>query len=227
MNILSLNTWRGKLEKEIASFVLEQKKSVDVFCFQEMHPSMREICQKILPEYEEYYAHKFVTSVDDFHQSIFIKKSIAVLDFGSVLEGVPQTGLGVWVKVDNKDNVLYICNYHGMSRPGNKLDTAERLAASQGIINFFSNEREPKVIIGDFNLLNIVKSATTFEENGYVDLIKKYQITNTRNRHAWEQHPENIQYYADFAFVSDDIKEKSFKVLPDEVSDHAPLLLIL
>lgn len=227
MNILSLNTWRGKLEKEITVFIQEYKKSVDVFCFQEMSPLMRELCKNLLLEFEEYYFHKFVTSEDDFHQSVFIKKSIAVIDFGSVLDESPNIGFGVWVKIESNGKTLFVCNYHGMSRPGTKLDTPERLAASQELISFFSKKAEPKVIIGDFNLLNSVRSIVMFEENGYLNLIKKYNFTNTRNKYAWEKHPEKIQYYADFAFVSSNISEKGFIVLPDEVSDHAPLLLTL
>jgi endonuclease/exonuclease/phosphatase family metal-dependent hydrolase len=227
MKILSLNTWGGKLEAEIAAFILEQKKSVDIFCFQEMYPPVRTLCAHLLPNYTEFYVYKSVTESDTFHQSVFVRNTIEVLDSGSVLINIPNVGLDVWVKVVENGRHLFISNHHGISRPGDKLDTPERIQASLELLNFANLQTEQKIIIGDFNLLNTTKSVSLFKDNGFVDLIKKYKVTNTRNKYAWEQHPENIQYYADFAFVSADIQEKNFEVLFDEVSDHAPLLLEL
>jgi endonuclease/exonuclease/phosphatase family metal-dependent hydrolase len=58
------------------------------------------------------------------------------------------------------------------------------------------------------------------EKLGCIDLIKKYGITSTRT----SLYLKPIKF-ADYVFVSKGIDVIDFKVLPDEVSDHAPLLL--
>ena len=58
------------------------------------------------------------------------------------------------------------------------------------------------------------------EATGMRNLIKEYNITSTRT--SFYKKPVR---FADFVFVSKDIKVNDFKVLPDEVSDHAPLFL--
>ena len=52
------------------------------------------------------------------------------------------------------------------------------------------------------------------------NLIKEYGITSTRTSFY-----EKENKFADHAFVSSDIEVVDFKVLPDEVSDHAALYL--
>lgn len=54
------------------------------------------------------------------------------------------------------------------------------------------------------------------------NLIREYGITSTRT--SFYQKPEK---HADYVFVSEGISVKAFTVLPDEVSDHAPLLLAI
>jgi len=64
------------------------------------------------------------------------------------------------------------------------------------------------------------KSLQMFEEAGLTDLIKKHNIKSTRT--SFYKKPER---HADYIFLSTGIKEKDFKVLPEEVSDHSPLFL--
>jgi hypothetical protein len=56
------------------------------------------------------------------------------------------------------------------------------------------------------------------------DLIRDYKIENTRNEISWKQY-SNKQYYADFTFVTDDIKVLNFDVSYCLVSDHLPMIL--
>jgi endonuclease/exonuclease/phosphatase family metal-dependent hydrolase len=58
------------------------------------------------------------------------------------------------------------------------------------------------------------------EQTGLINLIKKYNITSTRT--SIYTKPDK---YADYVLVSPNIEVIDFKVLPDEVSDHAPLYL--
>ncbi len=76
------------------------------------------------------------------------------------------------------------------------------------------------MLCGDFNLLPDSESLLMVERIGLRNLIREYGITSTRT----SLYPKDGRY-ADYAFISEGIQLKSFKVLPDEVSDHAPLLI--
>ena len=82
---------------------------------------------------------------------------------------------------------------------------------------------------GDFNLMPDTKSINLFENSGYRNLIKEFDIKETRNRFAWDtfkNDPDYVQqHFADYCFVSKDINVKSFEVPDIEVSDYLPLVL--
>lgn len=122
-----------------------------------------------------------------------------------------------------------LCGVHGIAEPGEKLDTVERIKQSQEVINSVKEVKLPAIIGGDFNLLPNTKSVKMFEEAGYRNLIKDFNIQETRNRLAWEFFKDTPgyvqQHFADFCFVSKDIKVKSFEVPDIEISDHLPLIL--
>ena len=52
------------------------------------------------------------------------------------------------------------------------------------------------------------------------DLVQEFNISSTRTSY-YTKEPK----FADYIFISKNIDLKDFKVLPDEVSDHAPLYL--
>ena len=72
----------------------------------------------------------------------------------------------------------------------------------------------------NFNLLPDTESIKKFERAGLKNLIREYNITSTRT--SYYTRPEK---HADYAFVSDGIEVKDFKILPDKISDHAPMSL--
>ena len=113
-----------------------------------------------------------------------------------------------------------VMNFHGMWNGKGKGDSEDRLLQSDNIIRFMQTIQNPYIICGDFNLLPDTKSIEKLEEFGLRNLIKEYGITSTRTSNYTK--PEK---FADYAFVSKGIEVKDFKVLPDEVSDHAPLYL--
>jgi len=79
---------------------------------------------------------------------------------------------------------------------------------------------------GDFNLYPQTKSIKIFEEAGYRNLIKDFGVKETRNKFAWEQFPdEEKQHFADYCFVSKNIKIIDFQVPNVLISDHNPLIL--
>jgi endonuclease/exonuclease/phosphatase family metal-dependent hydrolase len=128
---------------------------------------------------------------------------------------------------------LTVCNLHGVSLPGHKLDTPARLAQSDRLLDFMRGRPGEAAILGDFNLFPDTESILKIERAGYRDLIKEYRVTTTRGTLVKRLHPEyatleyGFQEYADFAFVTPDVRVAAFEVPDLPVSDHLPLILTL
>ncbi len=101
-----------------------------------------------------------------------------------------------------------------------KEDTEERIIQSDNIIKFLKNLSEPHILCGDFNLLPENKSLKMLEEFGLKNLIKEFGVSSTRSSY----YTKPVRF-ADYTFVSKNIKLNEFKVLPDEVSDHLAMYL--
>lgn len=128
-------------------------------------------------------------------------------------------------RIEFAERYLNICNVHGIAFPGDKLDNEDRLMQSEEIINHFKNIDTETVIGGDFNLEKQTKSVSMFEESGYRNLVNDFNIKETRNRLAWQKHPDSIQFFADYVFTTKGVSIISFKTESDEISDHLPLVL--
>lgn len=167
-------------------------------------------------------------------QAIFVKNNIQVLksdaypifgnyhdtikpDFSNIPRGLQH------VQLDVAGKSLHIFNYHGIPKPGDKLDSPERLEQSRKIITVLKNITGPKILCGDFNLNPETKSIGLLEQE-MRNLIKEFHIKSTRNRISWENH-KNIQYFADYIFISSDIQVKNFQVPYYEISDHLPMFM--
>lgn len=224
MKIIFLNVWDGKISDGIAAFIAEQAPTTDVFCFQEAAEKFVTICQPLLKDFDQLAAAKFVTKNDDFNQVTYVRRSLAQAASGTVLQDAENTGLGLYVQLKTANQDLYICNFHGMSRPGDKLDNTQRLQASRALIDFFSDKPGAKIIGGDFNLSPQAKSVQMFAQHGYQDLIKNFKIPTTRNRLAWDLYPIKM-YFSDYVFASPDVRVTNFTVPACEISDHLPLIL--
>lgn len=233
MKTVFLNAWDAKIP-EIREYITDQAQTTDVFCFQEAYENMQNLCAELLPDYAAYNDY---VSKDSFPQATYVHKRHNVVSSGSILKDQPNTGLGIYVEIEQSDNNsedsrnnqnLVIGNFHGISRPGDKLDNPNRITQSQELIRFFNTffENKSEVIIGgDFNLLPETESLKMFEQAGYTDLIKKLGITTTRNRYVWDRHPNSKQDYSDYVFISPSVELISFKVPRNLISDHLPLEL--
>ncbi len=100
------------------------------------------------------------------------------------------------------------------------MDSDKRINQSKVILDFMSMFDCPKILAGDFNLLLDTESIRMLEAGGMRNLIKEYDIKSTRT----ELYKKDIKF-ADYIFISPEIKVKDFKVLQDVVSDHSPLYL--
>lgn len=119
-----------------------------------------------------------------------------------------------------KGNETYdIANVHGLWQNSSKGDTQERLKQSREIMKALSKFGNMKVLCGDLNLLPDIESIKILE-NGMRNLIKEYNITNTRSSLYTK-----IHRHADYVFTSPEVKVVNFQTIQSEVSDHLPLLL--
>lgn len=225
MKIIFLNVWGGTRESELTNFIKEETKDTDIFCFQEATEEMRQRCHAALQGYKELSDYKFINENDSFSQSIFIKENLELLSSGTLLSQEKESGSAIYAEVKTETGSLYVCNVHGIAYPGDKLDNPGRLIQSQEIIAFFKDKDAPVVIGGDFNVELHTKSVGTFQDHGYQDLIKQFNIDTTRNHFAWDRYPDNKQYYSDYLFLNDKVTYKKFLVPKNEVSDHLPLIL--
>ena len=160
-------------------------------------------------------------------QAIFVRKNLEMISSGklNLYTNLPvTTGFASYIAFKSGGENANILNIHGKSLPGSKLDTPARIKQSKTIINFLKDKNGPKIIGGDFNLMPDTKSVAMFEKAGYRNLIKEFGIKNTRNKLSWKQY-NNIQHFADYVFVSSDVKVNKFEVPYMEISDHLPQIM--
>lgn len=225
MKIIYLNTWWATVADPLRSFIRQEADNADIFCLQEATEDVKQLCRQELEGYEEVSDNKALSEIHTFSQSIFFRKNVNVVSSGTLMTEDLDTGLAIYVKVKSQSNSMYICNVHGSAYPGDKLDTPGRLKQSSSIIDFFKEKNIPAVVGGDFNLDPHTKSVAMFEENGYKNLIKDFNIDTTRNHLAWDRYPKNRQPFSDYVFINNTIAYKNFSVPKIEVSDHLPLIL--
>ena len=113
-----------------------------------------------------------------------------------------------------------VMNFHGLWNGLGKGDSDDRIAQSRRLVAFLAGRSEPFVLSGDFNLAPGAKSLKMLEEGGLRNLVVEFGVASTRTR--LYTRPER---FADYVFVSPGVEVREFRVLPDEVSDHAPLML--
>jgi len=251
MKVISLNTWGGRAGKEGLLRFFKRNSDADIFCLQEMWSApyehlegkdaggvpldhsnimvygLQEIAA-VLSDHRDYFRPHHM---DNYGLAMYVRKGLKVIDEGEVYvykeKGhLPERDAGFharnvqYVTIDTQLGRRTVMNFHGLWNGQGKGDGEDRLEQSRRIIEFLKTLDHPYVLIGDFNLLPDTQSLKMLEESGLRNLIKEYGITSTRTSHYAK--PEK---FADYALASEGIDVKEFKVLPDEVSDHAPLLI--
>ncbi len=229
MKIVFLNVNGGSSLKELLKFISFHIDTTDIFCFQEALET--ENFKKALSLLSKSYV-KFTTgrhlvpNIIDTALTTFIKKEY--LDSNNkkyLFTDNPSIGIGLQTKVSINKKTLNIINFHGLPYPGDKLDTKERKLQSKSIIQEIKKYDAPIILGGDFNLYPNTESIKIIEDFGLVNLIKKFNIKNTRNELIWNMYPDSKQYFADYIFVSPSIEVESLNVPYVLASDHLPLIL--
>jgi len=244
MKILSLNTWGSCLRPQIYDFIAQWQGSVDVFCFQELYwceheeRAVKRKHQSIDPQsflalqaqLDNHTGHFIATQRDDEGLGIFIRKeyeyeyqydiafSVAEIRPESHVEELDRPVQGISLKIDSTKE-FSIFNFHGLWTGHGKGDVPERHDQSRNLRAFMERFPRPWVLCGDFNLNPDTDSIAVASE-GMRDLVNEYGVTTTRSSYYPKNNP-----YADYMFVSPELTVTDFRVLPDEISDHLPLLI--
>lgn len=170
-----------------------------------------------------------------FGQSTFIKNSIKTDAIRHIFicgeknsanpgDSTTVSGAMLCARINGGGKTYSICNIHGAAFPGNKLDTPERIKQSLIIKDFTEKAGERIILCGDFNLMPDTKSIIMLEEK-LENLIKKFNISNTRSRLSSYFGSSDEQKFADYILVSSGIAIKDFQIFNDQVSDHLPMYL--
>ncbi|OGG19640.1 hypothetical protein A2721_00805 [Candidatus Gottesmanbacteria bacterium RIFCSPHIGHO2_01_FULL_47_48] len=245
MKLITLNTWGAKVTKPFNKFVKNKSGKIDIFCFQEVfdkyqgnnevifalkntNPNLFGDLSSALSDYEGYFC-PVIENV--YGLATFIKKDIEVVSYGSVMtyesfnfpdptdEGADHSRKLLWLKIKQKNREYLVMNFHGYWVHGDKKDNPNRFKQSQTILDFISGQNIPTVLCGDFNLRPDTRSVEMLEQR-FRNLIKEHKVPGTRTSLY-----TGTEKFADYIFVTPEINVKSFKVLPDVVSDHVPLVI--
>ena len=247
MKIISLNVWGGRFFESLISFLKQNIYDTDIFCFQEILSggkgqtnrgeikSLYEDMGNILIDYYGYFSEygeggyygENSKNLDfKYGIAIFARKKHEQSFFQNItlydserkwLDYNGRFAAGAAMAINILDTA--IINVHGLWLERGKEDTEARIEQSKRIINLASKINRRKIICGDFNLKPDTESIKILEQN-MINLIKEFGITSTRSILYTK-----AERYADYIFISPDIKISHFEVLQDVVSDHLPLFL--
>ncbi|MEO6536790.1 MAG: endonuclease/exonuclease/phosphatase family protein [Candidatus Paceibacterota bacterium] len=253
MKVVCLNIWGGRAGKAgLLTFFEQCRDEVDIFCLQEVWSDRYEELEGVMAggkpiDHSEIMIHGLqeITATLPNHQSyfrpqhgdhyglcIFIRKDISILEEGEVFVHLSK-GYMPEVKDIGKHarNIQYVTflsgtkpvtviNFHGLWNGQGKDDSDDRLAQSDKINDFIRTIENPLILCGDFNLKPNTASLKKLEDAGLENLIKTHSITSTRTSFY-----DKAEKFADYMLIRKEVNVKDFKVLPEEVSDHAALCL--
>jgi len=229
MRVIFLNSWFGTVGKPFFDFIKSESSKTDIFCLMEVSPNLYNNLSTILKGFRGVYDKGlFLKEIGALcGQAVFISNKIKLASNGKISiyrQLKNDIGFMQYLELQSVNGKFWLASVHGKTRPGDKNDTRIRLNQSEKIINLFRNNNGLRIIGGDFNLNPDTKSIAMFEKAGYRNLIKDFGIKNTRNELSWEQF-NNVQHFADYVFVSKDVKVKNFEVPYMKISDHLPQIL--
>lgn len=246
MKIVFLNTWGGQAGDCLIDFFKEKKDEVDFFALQEVFDggynqeveivenvankrySMLTDLKSVLRGYRTYFRPNLG---DWYGLASFIKDEYEVLEEKFILVHgelgyIPKDDLGFHSRII-QDCVLrmngkkvHVINFHGLWNGQGKGDSEDRIEQSGKIIEYLKGLSGEIILGGDFNLLPDTESMQVFESFGLRNLVKEFGITSTRTARY-----KKDERFADYVLVSSGVKVNDFLVMPDDVSDHSPLML--
>lgn len=251
MRLITLNCWGGRRMKALLDFFARRGPQADVFCLQEVfdgdqakidarHPTMHGLRGDLfigiaaaLPDFQGFFARW--EDRDRMSTAVFVRRSIPVLAAREYLVYEPEKPVHEGDKVYSPrklqtvtladgDRALLVANLHGLWINGPKDDTVDRIRQSRLVSAALEAHAGPKVLCGDFNLLPDTASVRMLEVEARLrNLVLEYGVPSTRTPLYRSYDDPNEPNFADYVMPSRDLAVKRFEVLPDVVSDHAPL----
>ena len=222
-------------------FVRRESANTDIFCFQEIFHCATGKTDKwkdcayelymdiasVIPGFGGYYHTHFR---DYYGLATFVRSPLApvsvtetfVHKFKEFEPGEEEAlhARNIQITSYERPAKFSVVNFHGLWNGQGKGDSPDRLEQSRKIVDALKTLEGEVILCGDFNLNPDTESIATIEAAGLRNLVKEYGVTSTRT----SLYPKPGRF-ADYIFVSDGVRVNDFRVLPDEVSDHAPLLL--
>ena len=154
----------------------------------------------------------------------FVHKAFSPVGYGDHPRS--RSAHGVRVFDYDANRALSVTHMHGLRDLNGKMDTPERMAQAQKLLNLSRQVSEPSdltVICGDFNVEPDSQTLTILSEAGLSELVTGRGFNGTRNSHY-----KKPGRYADYMLINQAEAVKRFDVIYDpEVSDHCPLILEL
>ena len=225
MRLISLNLWYGEKPDAIIEYIAERTEQTDILCFQETQGTEAVLNDSISAD-DFSFEEMRKNASEDYSLRTYARNGLEITSTTELLGDFFETGSALAVELMINREPFVVVNIHGAPQPGNKLDTPARIKQSESIIEFLKNKGDvPKIVCGDFNLMPSTESVEIFEKFGYRNLIKDHRIPTTRNELAWAKYPDNKQLFADYTFVSEDVKVNQFVVPNILISDHLPMIL--
>lgn len=238
MKLITLNLWGGHLRNPLLKFI-NHHKEIDVFCLQEVYHNAHgkinehhDLSLNLFSDLQTLLPHHyaiFKPAVENVYGiAMLIKNTIDILSEGeiNIHQKKYHPGIGEnhsrnlqWVECQFNNKIYSILNVHGLWNGRGKNDTPDRIDQSHRIRNFMDTINTPKILCGDFNLRPDTQSMHILEE-GMNNMITINQVRSTRTSYYTKE-----EKFADYILTSPEIQINHFRVMPDEVSDHAPLYL--
>ena len=234
MQLISLNTWGGRIHQPLVDFLEKYRDETDIFCFQEVYDNPEKLLgddtesrKNLFSELKEVlhnHVGYFSSQVPGIGMAMFVRKSVTVAGISETLilateEMAEKFIPRVLQHVRLSDPSMNIYNFHGVPK-SEKLDTPERKIQSDRILEAMSKDATPKILVGDFNLRPTTECLKAFEKEMNNLVMEKGFATTRSSFYKYAA----VQPFADYIFTSG-IAVKDFRVLPEEISDHLPLLL--
>jgi endonuclease/exonuclease/phosphatase family metal-dependent hydrolase len=239
MKLVTLNIWGGHVRDPLLAFARAHQE-IDIFCLQEVYYKAPDklstderfvsldIFSELLALLPDHYGYFRPTVKNVYGIAMLVRKSINVISEGEMIihDNPDYPGFGPehprnlqWLECQIHGRIYSILNVHCLWNGRGKTDTPERVAQSQRIREFMDTVNTPKILCGDFNLRPDTESLKILDK-GMRNLVEEYGVTSTRT--SYYPKPEK---FADYIFTSPEITVKNFAVMPEEVSDHAALML--
>ena len=243
MKLLTLNVWGGKKPDLLKDFFKQYRQEVDIFCLQEVNnfspdadlddpermPDILSHIDQTLKDYQYFFRPSIK---EPYGLAAFVHKKRTVEKEGDTfVSGNREDGVNYGGRKDHTRNVQYlqlttdekpifVHNFHGMWSAEGKIDTERRIQQNKNLASHLQKHDDPQIVCGDFNMRPDTKSMAIIESAGFRNLVTEFGVTDTRTSFY-----DKDERFADYILASSGITVNDFRVLPDEVSDHAPLLL--